>query len=135
MINQKQFKDIQSYFNKHNGATIFLGYVFHKAESIYMDFANHDSGFIVSAKNGIIVKDLTIESINQFLFDNAKKIRNGDCYLGLWRNPKNKMIYIDISYHYESIYNALDTASFNDQIAIFDCRKKQSMNRITLQYE
>jgi hypothetical protein len=137
MINQKQFNEIQAYFNKHKGATIFLGYVFHMVEAVYIEFMEYKSGFVVSYKGGIDIPvlDLTRSVINNFLMDNIVKIREGSNSLGLWLNPNNNRLYIDISRRYDSIHNAIDTAKFNDQLYIYDCKKKQSFNTWTMQYE
>jgi hypothetical protein len=137
MINQKQFNEIQAYFNEHKGATIFLGYVFHMVECVYIEFMEYKSGFVVSYKGGIDIPvlDLTKSVINNFLMDNIVKIREGSNSLGLWLNPNNNRLYIDISQRYDSIYNAIDTAKFNDQLYIYDCKKKQSFNTWTMQYE
>jgi hypothetical protein len=137
MINQKQFNEIQAYFNEHKGATIFLGYVFHMVEAVYIEFMEYKSGFVVSYKGGIDIPvlDLTKSVINNFLMDNIVKIREGSNSLGLWLNPNNNRLYIDISQRYDSIYNAIDTAKFNDQLYIYDCKKKQSFNTWTMQYE
>jgi hypothetical protein len=135
MINQKQFNEIQAYFNKQNGGTIFLGYVFHLKQAVYLEFMNHNGGYIVGYSGGDIVEKLTLENINKFIMKNYERISNGTNYLGLWLNPENNMVYIDASIHFDSIYNALDMAKFNNQSHIFDCKAQKSMNVITLQYE
>ena len=137
MINQQQFNEIQAYFNEHKGATIFLGYVFHMVESVYIEFMEYKRGYIVSYKGGINIPvlDFTRSAINNFLMENIVKIRDGSNSLGLWLNPNNNRLYIDISRHYDSIHNAIDTAKFNDQLYIYDCKKKQSFNTWTMQYE
>lgn len=137
MINQKQFNLIESYIKENKGATIFLGYVFHMVEAVYIEFMDFNSGYIVSYKGGIKIPqmDLTRKTINDFLMNNLEKIRGGANYLGLWINPNNNHLYIDISVKFDSIHNALDIARFNDQLYIYDCKKKQSLNTWTMQYE
>jgi hypothetical protein len=137
MINQKQFNEIEAYLNANKGATIFLGYVFHMVEAVYIDFLEYKTGYITSFKGGIDIPalDLTKSFINTFLMDNMEKIRNGANSLGLWINPNNKRLYIDISCRYDSIYNAIDTANMNNQSHIFDCKAQKSINVNTLQYE
>ena len=137
MINQKQFNLIESYLNENKGATIFLGYVFHMVEAVYVEFMEFKRGYIVSYQGGINIPklDLTRKVINDFLMQNIEKIRSGGNYLGLWINPNDNRLYIDISVKYDSIHNALDTARMNNQLYIYDCFKKQSMNTWTMQYE
>lgn len=137
MINQKQFNEIETYVNANKGATIFLGYVFHMVDAVYIDFLEYKSGYIVSYKGGINIPalDLTKSLLNHFLMDNIEKIRDGSNALGLWINPNNKRLYIDISRRYDSIYNAIDTANNNKQSHIYDCKAQKSMDVKTLKYE
>jgi hypothetical protein len=137
MINQKQFNEIEAYINEHKGASIFLGYVFHMVEAVYIDFLEYKTGYIASFKGGIDIPalDLTKAVINRFLMDNIEKIRDGANSLGLWINPNNKRLYIDISRRYDSIYNAIDTAKINNQSHIFDCKAQKSINVMNLKYE
>jgi hypothetical protein len=137
MINQKQFNEIQAYFNEHKGATIFLGYVFHIVEAVYIEFMEYKSGYVVSYQGGINIAslDLTKSVINNFLMENIIKIRDGSNSLGLWLSPIDNRLYIDISRRYDSIHNAIDTANANNQSHIFDCKAQKSLNVKTLQYE
>ena len=105
MINQKQFDEIQAYFNEHKGATIFLGYVFHMVESVYIEFMEYKRGYVVSYDGGIDIAslDLTKSVINNFLMNNIVKIRDGSNSLGLWLNPQNNRLYIDIEWLHKRV--------------------------------
>ena len=137
MINQKQFDEIQAYLNEHKGATIFLGYVFHMVQCVYIEFMEYKSGYVVSYDGGINIAslDLTKSLINNFIMENIVKIRDGSNSLGLWLNPNNNRLYIDISRRYDSIHNAIDTANANNQTHIFDCKAQKSFNVKTLKHE
>jgi transcriptional/translational regulatory protein YebC/TACO1 len=95
----------------------------------------YTEGYAVSIKGHELITDtLTDKLLEAYIDMNAEYIeKNPAARVGVWFNPENKKIYLDISLVTKNIYNAMDKASMNDQMAIYDFKRGASINRYTLE--
>ena len=97
--------------------------------------AKYKDGYAVSIKGHELITDgITDKLLEAYIDMNAEYIENNpSARVGVWFNPENKKIYLDISLVSKNINNALDKAAMNDQIAIYDFKRGVSINRFTLE--
>lgn len=88
---------------------------------------NSDNGFMVSIKGQEVkVNKNDIKEIKKEIEKKREFIGNKKgLYIGLWLD--NEILYIDISIHIIDYLEALEVARNNDQLAIFDLKKKDSI--------
>lgn len=86
-----------------------------------------DNGFMVSLKGEEVQVDKNnIEEIKKEIENKKKLIENKKgLYIGLWLD--NDIMFIDVSIHIIDYLKALEIARGNDQLAIFDLKKKDSI--------
>lgn len=99
----------------------------------YNDFVS-DNGFMVSLKGQEKkVNKNDIEEIKKEIENKKRLIENKKgLYIGLWLD--NDILFIDISIHIIDYLEALEVARNNDQLAIFDLQKKDSIYLTYLKY-
>ena len=109
---------------KNEGATL---------DSNYNDFKS-DKGFMVSIKGQEIkVNKNDIQGIKKEIEKKRDFIQDKKgLYIGLWLD--NDIIYVDVSIHIIDYMEALEIARNNDQLAIFDLKKKDSIYLNYLKY-
>lgn len=95
----------------------------------------YTEGYAVSVKGHELITDsITDKLLEAYIDMNAEYIEaNPAARVGVWFNTENRKIYLDISLVTKNIYNALDKAAANDQIAIYDFARGVSINRLTLE--
>lgn len=93
-----------------------------------------DNGFMVSLKGEEVqVNKNNIEEIKKEIENKKKLIENKKgLYIGLWL--ENDIMFIDVSIHIIDYLEALEVARNNDQLAIFDLEKKDSIYLNYLKY-
>lgn len=84
-------------------------------------------GFMCSIKDLLIIdkKDFNIKLLKYLVKDNFSLLKSNENYLGTWED--NGKIYIDISINFTSKEKALQVAKSNNQLAIFDLQKMESI--------
>lgn len=102
---------------KNEGATL---------DSNYNDFKS-DNGFMVSLKGQEVkVNKNDIQGIKKEIEKKRDFIQDKKgLYIGLWLD--NDIMFIDVSIHIIDYMEALEIARDNDQLAIFDLKKKDSI--------
>lgn len=102
---------------KNGGATL---------DKNYNNF-NSDSGFMVSLKGQEIKVNVNnIEDIKKEIEKKREFIGNKKgLYIGLWLD--SDIMYIDVSIHIIDYLEALEIARNNDQLAIYDLQKNDSI--------
>ena len=92
----------------------------------YNDFKS-DRGYMVSLKGQEVkVNKNDIENIKKEIEKKREFIQNKKgLYIGLWLD--NDIMYVDVSIHIIDYMEALEVARNNDQLAIFDLKKKDSI--------
>lgn len=102
---------------KNEGATL---------DSNYNDFKS-DKGFMVSIKGQEVkVNKNDIQGIKKEIEKKREFIGNKKgLFIGLWLD--NDIMFIDVSIHIIDYLEALEVARNNDQLAIFDLKKKDSI--------
>ena len=95
---------------------------------------NSDKGFMVSIKGQEVkVNKNDIEEIKKEIEKKREFIGNKKgLYIGLWLD--NEIMYVDVSIHIIDYMEALEVARNNDQLAIFDLQKKDSVYLTYLKY-
>lgn len=95
---------------------------------------NGDKGFMVSLKGQEVkVNKNDIQGIKKEIEKKRDFIGNKKgLYIGLWLD--DDIMYIDVSIHIIDYLKALEVARNNDQIAIFDLKKKDSIYLTYLKY-
>lgn len=95
---------------------------------------NSDNGFMVSIKGQEVKTDKNnTEEIKKEIEKKREFIGNKKgLYIGLWLD--NDIMYIDVSIHIIDYIEALEVARNNDQLAIFDLKKKDSIYLNYLKY-
>ena len=80
------------------------------------------TGFMVAkAENEFILDgECTVNSLYAYMARYARDLQKDDAHLGIWYNTDNGKTYLDTSYRFESIDDALAFARANHQLAIFD---------------
>lgn len=88
---------------------------------------NSDNGFMVSIKGQEVkVNKNDIKEIKKEIEKKREFIGNKKgLYIGLWLD--NDIMYVDVSIHIIDYLEALEVARNNDQLAIFDLKKKDSI--------
>ena len=99
----------------------------------YNNFSS-DKGFMVSIKGQEVkVNKNNIEEIKKEIEKKKEFIENKKgLYIGLWL--ENDILFIDISIHIIDYLEALEVGRNNDQLAIFDLKKKDSIYLNYLKY-
>ena len=99
----------------------------------YNDFKS-DIGFIVSVKGQEVKIDKNdIEGIKKEIEKKREFIKDKKgLYIGLWLD--SDIMYIDVSIHIIDYLKALEVARNNEQLAIFDLKKKDSIYLTYLKY-
>lgn len=102
-------------------------------DSNYNNF-NSDKGFMVSLKGEEVkVNKNDIQGIKKEIEKKREFIQNKKgLYIGLWLD--NDIMFIDVSIHIVDYLEALEVARNNDQLAIFDLEKKDSIYLTYLKY-
>lgn len=102
-------------------------------DSNYNNFKS-DKGFMVSIKGQEVkVNKNNIEEIKKEIEKKKEFIENKKgLYIGLWLD--NDIMFIDVSIHIIDYLEALEVARNNDQLAIFDLKKKDSIYLTYLKY-
>ena len=92
----------------------------------YNDFKS-DVGYMVSIKGQEVkVNKNDIQGIKKEIKKKREFIKNKrGLYIGLWLD--NDIMYVDVSIHIIDYLEALEVARNNDQLAIFDLKKKDSI--------
>lgn len=95
---------------------------------------NSDKGFMVSIKGQEVkVNKNDIEEIKKEIEKKREFIGNKKgLYIGLWLD--SDIMYIDISIHIIDYLEALEVARDNDQLAIYDLQKNDSIYLTYLKY-
>lgn len=95
-------------------------------DSNYNDFKSN-KGYMVSIKGQEVkVNKNDIEEIKKEIEKKRKFIQDKEgLYIGLWLD--NDIMYVDVSIHIMDYLEALEIARNNDQLAIFDLKKKDSI--------
>ena len=80
------------------------------------------TGFMVAkAENEFILDgECTVDSLYAYMARDASDLQKDDAHLGIWYNTDNGKTYLDTSYRFENIDEALEFARANHQLAIFD---------------
>ena len=109
---------------KNEGATL---------DKNYNNF-NSNKGFMVSIKGQEVKTDKNnIEEIKKEIEKKREFIENKKgLYIGLWLD--SDIMFIDISIHIINYSEALEVARNNEQLAIFDLKKKDSIYLNYLKY-
>jgi hypothetical protein len=125
MITKELMQDI--FDNK--GATL----VVYSGNKVFKSIRN--VGYAVSIKGHELITDMLTDKLLEAYIDmNSEYLEaNYEARVGVWFNPENKKIYLDISHVYDYILNACDEAAMNDQIAIYDFSRNVSINRFTME--
>lgn len=99
----------------------------------YNDFKS-DKGFMVSIKGQEVkVNKNDIEEIKKEIEKKRDFIQNKKgLFIGLWLD--NDIMFIDVSIHIIDYLEALEVARDNEQLAIFDLKKKDSIYLNYLKY-
>lgn len=99
----------------------------------YNNFSS-DNGYMVSLKGQEIkVNKNDIQGIKKEIEKKRKFIENKKgLYIGLWLD--NDIMFIDVSIHIIDYMEALEIARNNEQLAIFDLKKKDSIYLNYLKY-
>ena len=102
-------------------------------DSNYNDFKS-DTGFMVSIKGQEVkVNKNDIQGIKKEIEKKREFIQDKKgLYIGLWLD--NDIMYVDVSIHIIDYLEALEVARDNDQLAIFDLKKKDSIYLTYLKY-
>lgn len=95
---------------------------------------NSDNGFMVSIKGQEVkVNKNDIEEIKKEIEKKREFIQDKKgLYIGLWLD--SDIMYVDVSIHIIDYLEALEVARNNDQLAIFDLKKKDSIYLNYLKY-
>lgn len=95
---------------------------------------NSDNGFMVSIKGQEVkVNKNDIEEIKKEIEKKRGFIGNKKgLFIGLWL--ENDVLFIDVSIHIVNYLEALEVARNNEQLAIFDLKKKDSIYLNYLKY-
>ena len=95
---------------------------------------NSDKGFMVSIQGQEVKTDKNnIEEIKKEIEKKREFIGNKKgLFIGLWLD--NDIMFIDVSIHIIDYLEALEVARNNDQLAIFDLKKKDSIYLNYLKY-
>ena len=72
-------------------------------------------------------KDITRESIYNYVKENEEVLREEGNYLGLWHDPETHKVYFDVSCIVDDASKARQLCKDNDQIAFFDMQLFQSV--------
>lgn len=80
------------------------------------------TGFMVAkAENEFILdSECTVNSLYAYMARYANDLQCEDAHLGIWYNTENGKTYLDTSYRFENLEDALEFAKANNQLAIFD---------------
>lgn len=119
MLNNKMIKEIL----KNGGATL---------DTNYNNF-NASAGYMVSLFGYEIKIDINnIEAIKKEMEQKKEEAKKYNAFIGLWVD--NGLVYLDISKHMIDYNRALEVARNNEQLAIFDLKKKDSIYLTYLKY-
>lgn len=93
--------------------------------SILTGEMNPVSGFMCSLKDCAIIdiEQFNTSSIEEIIKDNNSLLLQENVYLGTWVNEG--MVYIDISENITNIKEAIAVGIVRNQLAIFDCSRKE----------
>ena len=114
------------YLNK-DAAALYVDELFHGIDMGGFAVSVHDGDFIVS---GVCDDDADVEKfITEHLWDTVRLIYENyaPCHVGAWLS--DGLIYIDPIVVLDDFNEAVELAEANDQIAIYDFRKAESVNR------
>ena len=127
-------KELMQEIFDNKGATLVVYYNYNLGATEVFN-AKYTEGYAVSIKGHELITDgITDKLLEAYIKMNAEYLeKNPAARVGVWLNPENKKIYVDISHVYKNIYNAVDTAAMHDQIAIYDFKRAESINRFTME--
>jgi hypothetical protein len=89
--------------------------------------ARHRKGYYVSKQGGEAIalsEANTLAYIKSVILKSAKALP-ANAYLGLWEH--NGTFYIDVTYHFKDLAQAMLYGILNKQIAIYDIAKNRSI--------
>lgn len=93
------------------------------------------SGFCVSPYKeaevpvlGDVTESQVEKLIDSFRRDYGDKLKDDNAYVGLWRDPKTKVLYVDLSILVEDAREARILCEQNDQEAYYDLQTGKSIN-------
>lgn len=96
------------------------------------------TGFCVSPypERGVVVEDYRdpekfVRTLNKFRSDNADLFGKPGNYIGLWNNPEDGKVYLDVSRNVASAEEARNICDHNEQIAFFDLQNYSSVETAT----
>lgn len=134
--NTKEWQDVV--FSQ--GATLKVG-VWNN-DILSVERMDYNSGYAVSIKRyELTTYTISPELVTAYIRLHAKDLQdNPNYHVGLWCNKDETdgvrgvcKWYLDISVVYDSIYNAIDTAHMEKQLAIYDFKRQESIDVYTLQ--
>lgn len=114
-MNNKQLKIIKKHVENYGGATL---------EARGLDITTLKRGYMVSLK-GFELKT-SLEALDKRTLERYQKIANArGAYVGLWLDAG--VLYVDISKNIMQYQTALSMAKTNEQLAIYDNAKGDSI--------
>lgn len=91
--------------------------------------SNSDRGFFASIKGRekkIEKRKFVEKDIKDFIYDNAVYLSDEDNFFGAWVHEDH--VYLDVSKKFNSKKVAIAFGVDNEQLAIFDAEKKETIN-------
>ena len=83
----------------------------------------------IAQNERIIDGQLTENALTNYINQYASDLEENGAYLGIWYNTENNKTYLDTSYRFSDVDEALAFAKENEQLAIFDL---ETFNEIRL---
>ena len=104
-------KSLVNYIKENGGATYNLN------SNNYME-----SGFMCAkAENEYIIDgQVTVEHLQNYITKYAKDLQKENANLGAWYNTENGKTYLDTSFRFENLQDAVEFGRKNNQLAIFN---------------
>lgn len=88
-------------------------------------------GFVVAAfperSRDLPLDQVTASDIESYMFDNADLLQRDGYVLGGWHDPDTGRVWLDVSVVTQSRQKAIELAQQNNQIAVFDLAKFESI--------
>lgn len=79
-------------------------------------------GFMCAIAQNEFVMDgqVTTNALTTYIEQYAHDLKKDGAFLGIWYNTENDKTYLDTSFRFEDVDDALEFAKVNEQLAIFD---------------
>lgn len=79
-------------------------------------------GFMCAIAQNEYVMDgqVTANALTTYIEQYAHDLEKDGAFLGIWYNTENDKTYLDTSFRFENVDDALEFAKVNEQLAIFD---------------